>query len=404
MKKVYKYTEYNTNEEFLGGIINFFKGIFKKMAAQIQKLNDDPNTIKDFILKNLLDPNPNSQTSLFKKELDNFAEDSKSKPVDDAACFKLIDSILNKDTGVLGKQGIGTLLADKALQGDNQKTKRITIEYIINTARDQVSKKIGYDPSKAKDTKYITGLNIFKAQTGAVTGATTGNVSSAVVYNYTFMQKIYELEQTGAPQPGAPQPGAPQGAEKPPVAPVAAKGAEKPPVAPVAGAKDDTGAPAPATNEKVETVKKWVTDNIINTMNAYVKAIKEDDIKAAVAKGGASVSEYKVGDVVKYKMKGFNPELNAEQQTDLVNTKKIDKIEGDTYFFTDDKGVPFQKTKEDIIGKAEGNDGPEVVDLKTELAKIKAKPELMTKILAYTKWIEEHPNEPYVEQPTPTAK
>ena len=402
MAKVYKYTEYNTNEEFLGGIINFFKGIFKKMAAQIQKLNDDPNTIKDFILKNLLDPN--SQTSLFKKELENFTTDSESKPVDDAACFKLIDSILNKDSGVLGKQGIGTLLADKALQGDNQKTKRITIEYIINTARDQVSKKIGYDPSKVKDANYIKGLNIFKAQTGAVTGATTGNVSSAVVYNYTFMQKIYELEETG--QPGAPQPGAPQG------------GAEKPqPGAGTIDAKKATdavkkdGAPdgtentnAPATNEKVETVKKWVTDNIINTMNAYVKAIKEDDIKAAVAKGGASVSEYKVGDFVKYKMKGFNPKLNAEQQTDLVNTKKIDKIEGDTYFFTDDKGVPFQKTKEDIIGKVEGNDGPEVVDLKTELGKIKAKPELLTKILAYTKWIEEHPNEPYVEQPTPTAK
>ena len=76
MTKVINYTEYSVNEEFLSGLVNFFKGLFAKMAGQIQKLNDDPNTIKDFITKNLLDPN--SQTSVFKKELENFAKESET--------------------------------------------------------------------------------------------------------------------------------------------------------------------------------------------------------------------------------------------------------------------------------------------------------------------------------------
>ena len=51
--------------------------------------------------------------------------------LDDKA-FGLIDALLNKDTGVLGKQGIGMLFNDKSLQGENMKTKRLTIEFIIN--------------------------------------------------------------------------------------------------------------------------------------------------------------------------------------------------------------------------------------------------------------------------------
>lgn len=355
--KVINYSEYSINEEFIGGLFNFFKGLFKKMAAQIQKLNDDPNTIKTFVLNNLL--NINSPNNIFKKELDDFAKNTPTP--DNAACFKLIDSILNKNSGALGKQGIGTLLALPELQGDKQKVKRITIEFIINTARDQVSRKIGYDPKKLKDPNYITKLKIF-TPTQATPGATAapGNTTAApvvpkkaeisddaaqtmngnydsVVYNYTSMQRLYEKETT-------------------------------PPTGTTTNVE---------TDPNIDIIKKWVINNIVNAMNAFAKAIKEDDIKAAVAKGGTS--DYKVGDMVKYKSK-----------TNNIFTKKIDKIEGDKYWFTDTDGKPFFKTKEDIIGKEEGGDdseSKEVVDLKTKLTTMKGNKEQMAKVLNYVNFI-----------------
>lgn len=384
MTKVTNYTEFSINEEFLGGIFNFFKGLFKKIAAQIQKLNDDPNTIKDFIQKNLLDPN--SANNLFKKELENFAKEAETKPVDDASCFKLIDSVLNKESGVLGKQGIGTLLADKLLQGDNQKVKRLTIEYIINTAREQVSKKIGYDPTKIKDANYIKGLKMYSptetpapattATTPAavpaaqpktpVTPATTAN--SSKIYNYTTMQKIYEDDVNNAVKPEGTQDSLP-----------------------------DTS----KSNDNVESVKKWFNENIVNSINAYVKAIKEDDIKAAVAKGGVSTSEYKVGDTVRYKMKSFIEGTSPEEQKDNIGSLPIKKIEGDKFFFTDKKGAEFSKTKDQIIGKAEGDesDGSEVDALKNKLSTMKGNKEQMDKVLNYANFISDpkNANKPFVE-------
>jgi hypothetical protein len=52
-------------------------------------------------------------------------------------------------------------------------------------------------------------------------------------------------------------------------------------------------------------------------------------------------------------------ELSDEEKKDLtkrparrfVELKKIEKIDGDKYFFKDKKGNDFSKTKEDIVGK-----------------------------------------------------
>ena len=82
---------------------------------------------------------------------------------DNEKAFGLIDAILNKDTGVLGKQGIGMLFNDKSLQGDNMKTKRLTVEYIINVTRDQLSKSLKYDQKKnqIKATFYYSHSGCF---------------------------------------------------------------------------------------------------------------------------------------------------------------------------------------------------------------------------------------------------
>ena len=366
MDNITNFTNFKINEEFLGGLFNFFKGLWKKMAAEIQKLNDDPNKIKDYIVNNTL--NINSPNSIFKKELETIKLNTGTE---DADTFKIIDSILNKDTGALGKQGIGMLFNDPSLQGDKMKVKRLTFEYIINTARDQVSKKINYDPSKGKDPNYIKGLKIFTEAQPIAGTAPTGATATPTNSNYSYVKyfKLFETDAVGA--------------------------TAAPPV---------TGTPAEA-NEKINEIKKWIGANIVANMVNSVKAIKEDDIKAYVAKGGGvAAGEYKVGDVVRYKMKDFIEGTEPDKQKDKIGNKAIAKIEGDNYIFTDKDGKEFTKTKDQILGKAEGDEteGAEVNDLKTKLATMKDNKEQMSKVLKYANFISDPANKdkPYTETPT----
>ena len=285
--------------------------MWKKAVAELQKIQDDPNKIKEYIATNTI-------PSIFKKEFDNFRTTKESKIYEadtpstnndnptstssiDEKAFGLIDSILNKDTGAFGKQGIGMLFSDKSLQGDKMKVKRISFEFIINSARDQVIKKIKYDQKK----------NIQRSQDG----------TKFVDMNYLPSFKDMLLKTKNEPT---------------------------------------------AASENIETIIKWVTTNIQGDMTNIVKAVREDDIKSAVQKGGGSVTNngYKPGDMVRYKMKDYEEGVEPDQQKDKIGTKQILKIEGDNFTFKDKDGKEFTKTKEQIIGKAEGNDndGNGVVD------------------------------------------
>ena len=331
MEYIYRFTDFSMNEEFTG-LINLFKGIFKTISAKIQKMNDDPNKIKEFITTDLL--NVSSADSLFKKEEDKFRTDKK---IDDETCFNLIDSILNKDSGIFGKQGIGLLLNDKSLQGDKMKVKRLTVEYIIGTARDQVIKKLKYDQKK----------NIERKDNGFIDK------------NYLPTFKDMLLKN-----------------------------------------KTDQS----ALNQNIENVIKWVNTYIADDMVNIVKAIKEDDINAFVKKGGGTMGEYKVGDTVRYKMKEYEDGVEPDQQKEKIGTKKIEKIENDVYTFKDKNGIEFTKTKDQILGKAEaeegGDIGQEQTQLKQELGKIKDDPTKMGKVLKYTNFLTDpaNTNKKYVEQ------
>jgi hypothetical protein len=59
--------------------------------------------------------------------------------------------------------------------------------------------------------------------------------------------------------------------------------------------------------------------------------------------------ELKVGDIVKYKMNGYDDKENPDSQTDKIGSRKILRIEGDNIYFMDKQGKEFYKTKEDII-------------------------------------------------------
>ncbi len=327
MKNILNYREFRINEGFLGNIINFFKNFFKKVAADLLKLENDPNKIKEYLVANVI-------PSIFKQETDNFLKTASKKesfifeqdnPIDtsqnlppkqdnknqttpndkpsintdlDEKAFGLIDALLNKDSGVLGKQGIGMLFNDKSLQGEDMKPKRLTVEYIINNVRNSLAKSLKYDQKRnieRKDDKFID-----------------------TNYLPTFKEAL-------------------------------------------------------SKGNNPETIVKWIETNIRDVMINNIKAIKEDDIRAYLQKSGVTSSDYKVGDTVKYKMNGFVEGTDPKEQQDKVGELPIVKIEGDNYTFKDKKGAEFVKTKDKILGKSEGNeqDGQIVDDIKTKLGKIK---------------------------------
>jgi len=153
--KIYKFIEQPTvNEELLNGLVNFFKNLWKKTALEISKMENDPNRIKDYIVNNTL--NSTSANSIFKNEFDNF---KKTKNPNDLNILNFINEILNPENGVLGKQGIGNLFNEPSLRGDKVKAKRIAFEFIINSARDFIIKKIKYD---LKDNKFSRDQNTGK--------------------------------------------------------------------------------------------------------------------------------------------------------------------------------------------------------------------------------------------------
>ena len=110
-----------------------------------------------------------------------------------------------------------------------------------------------------------------------------------------------------------------------------------------------------------------------------VKAIKEDDIKAAAAKGGATTTngatDYKAGEMVKYKMDKFVEGTPPEQQPENVGTKSIDKVNNGVFTFKKEDGSLFSKTKEQIIGKAGDEEvaAPQSKDITTKLTGLKEK-------------------------------
>ncbi len=148
------------NEEIIGKIVNFFKNMWNKAIAELEKLGNDPNDVKDYALKNTL--NLKDDTNLFSQLISDF---QKLPGANDQACLDLIANMLDKDTGSMGKQGIGVMLSDKRLQGEDMKGKRRMLEFILNTARDKtiVEVKFQIDPKKRNpdnldDTTHLPDL------------------------------------------------------------------------------------------------------------------------------------------------------------------------------------------------------------------------------------------------------
>jgi hypothetical protein len=341
---IYKFNEQPIKEEFIGALVNFFKGLWKKMAAEIAKLDNDPNKIKDYIINNTL--NSASKNSVFNNQ---FAKFKQNNPLTDEVIFNFIDEILNKNTGVLGVQGIGNLFNDPSLKGDKMKGKRIAFEYIINTARDYITKKIKYDQKKNIERKP----------------------------DNTFVDANYlEGLKKIIPNP-----------------------------------KD----------LKMNDISTWIDTNIFKDMQNFAKSIREDDIKAAMAKGGITAGtggevfssygwktwEEGKDKQVYYQRDGWDANKKAEEQGNLMAVGKITNVINDpnaanqlTIFNDNIKKEIFKKFDQIVskeIGdkvsaiKIAGASGDEQ-KLKDSLGKLKAEPAKIGKVLSYTNFIQDPAN------------
>lgn len=318
MKHIKKYSDFDkVNEELLGGVLNFLKGMWKKAISEIEKIGNDVNSIKEYVVNNTL--NPKDDTSPLNKIIKDF---SILKTANDQACMDLIVNLLDPATGALGKQGIGLLFNDKSLQGDKLKVKRVSIEYIVSESRNKTISDIKYQ-----------------------TDATKRNVK---LTDKTYLPDLKKI---------------------------------------LLNAKQDE------SKKKVDTLN-WV-NSIIDKLKNNVKSLREDDIKEALNKNGVkSEGDYKIGDLVQYKMNGYNDTLKSEDQKDKIGEKKITKIDGDMITFLDKDGKEFNKDRKDIIGKASIDDGSNdsAKEAAVELGKIKNDKEKMSKVSNFAKFLNDPKN------------
>ena len=344
------------NEELLGGVINFFKNLWNKAVAELEKLGDKPKQedITNWISKNTL--NPADDSYMFKQQMDDF----KKKPeANDQDCLTLVDSILNPETGALGKQGLQPMMDTlnkkyPPKQGETMHWIPADTQYVFQVVRNKaiVQYKFAGGPADGKvDPKKI-------------------NVDLKDVIHLPEFKKLLTAAVDG--------------------------------------------------KKKKEVTITWVEKNLIPQLVKFEQAITGDELdKNLEAKKitftgtgeGEVAADYKVGDTVVYKREKFvqeewdkitddekkkpNEGKMKELQAEQIGIKKISKIEGDKISF---EGADFTKTMADLIMKSEVEaEGQE--DLVKKLGELKTKsPENIKKVGSYVDFISDEANKDKVAE------
>ena len=341
------------NEELFGGIINFFKGLWAKAMEELKKLGEDPDTteVKDWIADNPF--NPADSSYLFKSVMDEF----KKKPeANDQDALTLVDSILNPETGVLGKQGLAPLYENlkktyPPQDGEPMSSQVATFEYVFNTIRNKAIIQYKFaastdgkvDPKKINiDLKDMTHLPDVKK---LLTVATDGKKKKDAIVNW--------CEKTLFPQ--------------------------------------------------IDKLADAITEDEVNK---YLET-KKVPVPEAGPEGG-----YKVGDNVVYKREKFdqakwdeltdddkkkpNEGKMKELQAEAIGIKKISKIDGDKVSF---EGADFTKTMGDILMKTEEVKAEGQEDLVKKLGDLKTKnPENIKKVGTFVDFISDEANKDKVAE------
>jgi len=136
--------------------------------------------------------------------------------------------------------------------------------------------------------------------------------------------------------------------------------------------------------------------------NELEKGITDEEIKNMYNKLSTG-GEYKVGDSVIYLLKNkkkeeYDPKKKPEEQKEIVGVKKIEKIDGDKYFFTTTDGEDFFKTKLEIMGKSEVISGENAKKAADALGKIKQDEEKMGKVANFAEFIQNDANKDKIDE------
>jgi hypothetical protein len=309
------------NEELLGGILNFFKGMWNKAVGELQKLGKNPSMdqIDQWVEKNPF--NPADDSYMLKSVMDEF---KKQPSANDQACIDLIDTILNPETGALGKSGLQPFY-DQLLKafGNNLQPLNV-ITYYMETIRNRA----------IKDYKYAGGPDL-KVGVGQVL-----DVKKIKNYTLTDLTTLPDLKK----------------------------------LLTTAGADD---------KKKRQSTIDWVEKTLLIRLQKYATEIKDEDVTKYLEAKGIEVSDagdFKVGDTVIYKRDAFKDKkedwdaltdddkkkptegkIKDLETAEAIGTKKISKIEGDKVSF---EGADFTKLTSDILMKI---DVTKVVDGQEEL-------------------------------------
>jgi len=341
------------NEELLGGIINFFKGLWTKAMEELKKLGEDPDTteVKDWIADNPFNPADNNY--LFKNVMDEF----KKKPeANDQDALTLVDSILNPETGVLGKQGLAPLYetlkkAYPPQGGEPASSQYATFEYFFNTIR----------------TKAIVQYK-FAASTDGKVDPKKINIDLKDMTHLPDVKKLLTAATDG--------------------------------------------------KKKKDAIVNWCEKTLFPQLDKFADAITEDEVNKYLETKKIPVPEagpeggYKVGDNVVYKREKFdqakwdaltdddkkkpNEGKMKELQAEAIGIKKISKIEGDKVSF---EGADFTKTMGDILMKTEEVKAEGQEDLVKKLGDLKTKnPENIKKVGTFVDFISDEANKDKVAE------
>jgi hypothetical protein len=341
------------NEELLGGVLNFFKNLWNKAIAELDKLGENPKQedITSWIGKNTL--NPSDDSYMFKQQMDDF----KKKPeANDQDCLTLVDSILNPETGALGKQGLQPMM-------------------------DALTKK--YVPKQGETMHWIPADTQYVFQT----------IRNKAIAQYKF---------AGGPADGKIDPKKINVDLKDTI--------HLPDVKKLLTAATDG-------KKKKDAIINWVEKTLIPQLVKFEQAITVEELNKnlevlKITFGNAPEEGYKVGDNVVYKREKFdqakwdaltdddkkkpNEGKMKELQAEEIGIKKISKIEGDKISF---EGADFTKTMGDILMKTEEVKAEGQEDLVKKLGDLKTKkPDDIKKVGSFVDFISDEANKDKVAE------
>ena len=344
----------NINEEFLGKLGDWFKGLWKKAVEGLKKLGEDPSTsdLRKWIDDNPF--NPTSDTFLFKSIIEEFKNKEESNNED---CLTLIDKILDPQSGAMGKEGLQSLY-DNLLQafGKENLAPLETVKFIIETIRNRA----------IKDYKYAGGPE-FKVGDDAKINPDNKKMDLTDTSHLPDYKKVLQ------------------------------------------GAGEDN-------KKRKELAINWVEKTLTTRLDAYASEVTDEQVNEYLKsknieapKGGG---DFEVGNTVVYKRDKFNEEewkkatdedkkktdegvMKDLQDKEMIGIKKVSKIEGDKISFED---ADFTKEKADILMKVEVNENEDAKKAAESLGKIKDDPDKMKVVSGLADMLGDDAKKDQVEQ------